>query len=153
MSPILRIVQSSGLTRGCVIRAVPGSTWILTCKHGRTPGDPWQAGPLTGDVTITDPNHDLALLITGKRWTGPVLQLADKEPALPVVFIHDKTLPRPWPFGCPLHLSTHRHTAGESGLPLVIEGRVYGVRWGGLDGASLWVPRGAVERFLKGVQR
>lgn len=155
-SPILAVRQSGYLTHGAIVASDLRGSLILTTKHGRNPRDPWRAGKLSGTRTILDPHHDLALLVTTAAWPGPVLELATEEPAMPVVFLHGPNLPRTFPWGCPMTVSDLpcRVGDGSSGLPLIVGGRVAGVRVGPtLEGRAAYVTRAAVERFLREVRR
>lgn len=151
-SPILRIQQSGYLTHGAVVHSDLRGCLILTCKHSRNPRDPWRAGKLSGTRTLLDQHHDLALLISTDLWRGPVLQIADAEPPLPVVFLSGPTLPRTLPWGTPMTLSDLPCKVGDgsSGTPLLVGGKVAGVRVGpDLEGRAVYIPRAAVVRFLK----
>lgn len=150
--PVVRISQSGYLTHGAVVHSDLRGCLILTTKHGRKAGDPWKAGKLSGTRTLLDQHHDLALLITDQPWRGPVLRLAEAEPRLPIVFAHSPLLPKPLPWGCPLLQAPGTVKPGDSGKPLVVGDRLAGVLFDRSEGGGLYIPRAAVERFLKEVK-
>lgn len=146
---VLRISQSGKRTSGCVIQSTTNGTWILTCKHGRRASDPWFAGPLSGSYTRCADKDDLALLWTRERWQGPVLKLAETEPKLPLVFAGRG----PLPWGSPFYWTKHPVRAGDSGLPLVVGGKLCGVLAGiGSEGDALFTTREDIRRFLEAVR-
>lgn len=151
---IVRIKQSGFVTCGAVVKSEPGCTWVLTCRHSRNPRDPWKAGKLSGTRTILCESADLALLVTADVWRGPVLSIAavEPKPALPIRFVNNRLLPCPLPFGCPMYELPALVRPGDSGMPLVIGGEVYGVLFDQTEGCGLFTRRADVERFVKGVR-
>lgn len=157
LSGQLEITQGTYRTSGAVVWSGQEGTYILTCKHYRDPALKWTAREggrtLQGEHTLLSRTEDLALLWTRERWVGLVYDIAPKAPAtLPVVFVNDRTLPKPWPFGCPLYRLEEQNEPGSSGRPLLRDGKLIGVCWGKVDGASAYIRHDSIMRFLNEAQ-
>jgi hypothetical protein len=152
----LEVTQGSLRTSGAVIWSGEEGTYILTCRHYREASAKWTAREgavsVEGTHTLLSRNDDLALLWTRQRWTGKVHTIARKAPVTPMVFVNDHTLPKRWPFGCPLYLIPGSIELGQSGSPLLHNGELYGVCWGQCDGASAYIRHDSILGFLSEAQ-
>lgn len=138
---VVVIYQSGHKTTGAVVRADERGTWVLTCKHGRRPSDEWRAAGLRGTKTIPDRDADLALLWTRDRWYGRPLEISPYPPIAPVRWTNDGQLSL-------LYAVQTRRYPGESGLPLLTDGRVCGVLRCGGNGQSFYTRHDDLLRFV-----
>lgn len=143
-------------TEGVVIRTDQQGTLILSCRHGRQRAA-WTATnnrqQITGHHIALDPHSDLALLWSPQRWAGKATPLAPENcpTNLPLRVVTHHTLQG----GTAFLWSTHRRSLkGESGKPLLCQGKVVGILWGTFvqddkRPGTLYITQSELTRFLK----